>query len=468
MKLLQKILMIVICVIFFEPVNCMLDFDTIATVGTSIPSQFQPKWNDSAINANPPGVVAPNGIYVYFTVIPNGGIAAVANVNFAPLNLHVAHPVAAAVPVAGDTNIYFPEDGHQPTTQEAVEYSCATVNDPRIIEWYVAMFGGSSTIGVGANAVNFNQAGGIDIKAGFGNAPPGGGNQPRQKIILLDASMTHVGCCRSCSYDYHDNFWNLFRQVAANPVGRILLYRLLIEIRRIDNTGDGIAEVTLGIRPSAIRNRSRRISVIRTHGNEWNFFPDGRIEFADNNNSPIPTVIDRNRTALKKRELCIAMFHEMLHWYHCLRDTVRMNVENPHDLSANLNNPILNYYFGGVNPNTINNTWNQDNQRVAIEDMRTILGVTPGINGLDGNPINNFLNGDDLSENLFRCALNYQNIAQRRPRVYMRYGGSIIIHDVGSLNVIVLAHNVAFTTMSAIVINAAGNWTFVKNGAISP
>lgn len=40
--------------------------------------------------------------------------------------------------------IEFPIDGHQPTTPEAVEYSCANIDnrpDSPITEWYMKMFG---------------------------------------------------------------------------------------------------------------------------------------------------------------------------------------------------------------------------------------------------------------------------------------------------------------------------------------
>jgi hypothetical protein len=47
---------------------------------------------------------------------------------------------------------------------------------------------------------------------------------------------------------HRDDFCNIFRTVAANPVGRVLLYRLLIEVRSTDNDGMDVAkmELTLG------------------------------------------------------------------------------------------------------------------------------------------------------------------------------------------------------------------------------
>ncbi|MDR0556082.1 MAG: hypothetical protein LBG20_03730, partial [Holosporaceae bacterium] len=49
---------------------------------------------------------------------------------------------AQRAPIAGETNIYFPQDGHQPTTPDAVAWSCANVpcvdpNTDQITNWYI-------------------------------------------------------------------------------------------------------------------------------------------------------------------------------------------------------------------------------------------------------------------------------------------------------------------------------------------
>lgn len=66
------------------------------------------------------------------------------NVNCVPLNIQTAVAAAPQAPVAGDINIYFPQDGHQPTTPEAAAWSCSNVNNNNITDWYVRAFGGET------------------------------------------------------------------------------------------------------------------------------------------------------------------------------------------------------------------------------------------------------------------------------------------------------------------------------------
>ncbi|MDR0580803.1 MAG: hypothetical protein LBG04_01655 [Holosporaceae bacterium] len=432
------------------PLLPILDFDTIVALGTNIPSSFQPKW---FIQGN--GGAMPAGTYVYFTVIPNGG-GAVGNVGFAPLNINIIPPGAVAVlPIAGETNIYFPEDAHQPTTPEAAAWSCANVNDSRITDWYVAMFGGPVTIGV----VNVNQGNGVNnvnIKVGFGQQQ-GGGVQPNQSIISLGVSMVHVGCCPSCSYDYRDNFWEFFRQIANNPVGRILLYRLLIEIRRVINN---VGADEFG---NTQRNHLRSINIVnegRFPSNyTYMFYPNtarinvnpGRTGRADMNNVKFngqERYEAVSRLITGSTPYSVHLFHEMIHWFHALRYYGRYDTEivakryRGEDRKSN----FIDFYFGReldllhLNPAAPFNLWTgtgfvNDSEEIDLEEMRTILGIneniTQGVNrrtyqslcNSNNQQYGSYLNGDELSENLYRCALNEQLIHQNpQQHVYLRWG----------------------------------------------
>lgn len=296
---------------------------------------------------------------------------------------------------------------------------------------------------------------GLAVQAGF---DLNGANQP---IISMDNSTRYA--CGLCSYK--SKFWNLFRQIAANPVGRILLYRLLVEIRRHDNANNGIAEQN--IVHDNRRNGYRNILVEYGADGWWWSGLNATITFCNNPNNEVATVVNQNapHTAMKRRELCIALFHEMLHWYHYLRDCIRANVESGLPYTNNAN-PILAFYFD-INPNNPGNTWGNGDM-VRVEEIRTILGVSQNINGRNGAHIVGFLHGDDLSENLFRCSLSFQRSLRRQSNIPMRYGNGGIINNQTFQNQILLAYNVARNAMSLVEINAVGNWPFTINNAVSP
>ncbi len=46
-----------------------------------------------------------------------------------------------------------------------------------------------------------------------------------------------------------------------------------------------------------------------------------------------------------------SFFHELLHWYHFLRDRIRFNKERYHDFSIT-KHPISDYYWGDVKRET--------------------------------------------------------------------------------------------------------------------
>ena len=119
--------------------------------------------------------------------------------------------------------LYFPIDGFQPATDEAGQYSGARYNNPdnnRVTDWWVRVFGGNDAV----NAIHrgmYDRL--LELQMGFDST-----NNPVH-IIKVNVVGAPV--------NFERQFWQAFRTIAADPVGRVLLYRLLLEIRRLDRPG---------------------------------------------------------------------------------------------------------------------------------------------------------------------------------------------------------------------------------------
>jgi hypothetical protein len=115
----------------------------------------------------------------------------------------------------------------------------------------------------------------------------------------------------------------------------------------------------------------------------------------------------------------------MLHWYHFLRYYKRTQAElgiSFPDGTVPTNEVLRHYYFlkeqekvvesPSNNPKNLWGVilWNMAND-MAVEEMRTILGVPTELKG--------YLNGDDLSENLFRHFCTAKLFGKN---FYMRFG----------------------------------------------
>ncbi len=119
-------------------------------------------------------------------------------------------------------NIYFPCNGVQPTTEEAAEYSCANVDntlDSPITNWYMQMFGiqkyQNEFLSLGLNL----------------------NNNPYRILDISDLSTQDPDNELPKKYaSQQDAFIQNFKEIASTSVGRTLLYRILIEIRRNDGT----------------------------------------------------------------------------------------------------------------------------------------------------------------------------------------------------------------------------------------
>ena len=159
--------------------------------------------------------------------------------------------------VVPNTNcdLYFPTDGAQPDTTDAGIWSGARYigqpNDSEVTDWWVRVFGGNK-------AVNFSDVG-----------QP---RQPKEPKMGFDNGGVPEVIIKLGSPGLRKQFWRTFRDIAADPVGRVLLYRLLIEIRRVDDSGNGCCENGITLPPTDLtcRNKCRHLTV--THNNKKSSF----------------------------------------------------------------------------------------------------------------------------------------------------------------------------------------------------
>lgn len=322
----------------------------------------------------------------------------------------------------GQRNIYFPADGRQPTSEEAGIFSGAREMDPkinaRITSWYMQMFGYKK----GARSVPGFGIGGRDI-------------------------MT-------VATDNSDFFWEHFEKIASDPVGRVLLYRILIEINRQNADGIGLPEYDgknrlLGnkkrenylkeYRGLRDKCRSINIEVLPPTRNDLRdpFFsmgaPRRKIGFYTDGASVqiiVPQDLELGKSFLSipsDGELItvedyyrpdIFLFHEMLHWFHYLRYPERYLSENVVDMD-NLEDyrfSLFCFFYPNADEEC-HNLWTMGNSVkswYAAEEVRNILGAPDydseqqskflgGIN-YDKNGYHKFLNGDDISENAYRLS----------------------------------------------------------------
>lgn len=342
-----------------------------------------------------------------------------------------SHPGGGLIAaMAADGNIYFPENGEQPTEAEAEVLSCATIdvnniNSP-ITDWYVRMFGGQSTIIHPVPAIlqiGFSTLAGAYLTA----------LTPRpaaSAIITMDAAMTPTQT---------NAFWKDFRRIASSFIGRILLYRILIEIRRQRNIeGTWKAYVSTDVPGIISAANLKRRANCRNITISWDvrgnsFLKDEHTIKYANVNRKLTTICEKmgnnHPISIVERESHIGLFHEMVHWFYVLRHPERHSKERMAfkapaiSLRDTANRETIGGYFWGGIDNNNTNSWKVsatpwlgysiNDSYVNFEEIRTILGaptlvqyrlVVPN-NPFHPNPYI-FLNGDDLSENKYRVSVD--------------------------------------------------------------
>lgn len=244
-----------------------------------------------------------------------------------------------------------------------------------------------------------------------------------------------------------------FTTIAASFTGRLLLYRILIELKRERAQGkEPCAEVQSD---ELLGGGYRRADALRPEiafGGAYKFAPglngkkaqlfvlhkglppprlsvlyrgDGLTYYCAAP-EPIALARDQDRRA-------VALFHELLHWYHFLRNPARYGTEvggadmhAPRALSLANTDPdtVADYFWDVLDNNPApgqppaamgHQVWkasmlpwikvNGSEVCVNLEEIRTILGLPWDAEAEDFLRTSSFLEGDELSENLFRMEL---------------------------------------------------------------
>jgi hypothetical protein len=402
--------------------------------------------------------------------------------------------------------ICFPADGRQPTTEEAVVYSCANVpctnpdTDP-ITRWYMEMFGvisrGESIIcGFYSHSSTDSVVKSEHNTESFANSSLESVNSDKEsthtnKFYIMCGKMdTTNPHAQTQIINFHQNFNNYqnafirsFIQIASNPVGRLLLYRLLIEIIKSDHTKTTIVSNTEEEDFWSDDEGKNKKSITLK-------FERGKISYSYENSELILDLFnseERESFCVKKwghgfkiakmegLPIAISIFHEMLHWFHYLLDSKKVgfgetsSINDKVDDLPDLSNfstelsqrfPILKkYYYDNRHPGNI---WKADQlYDFSVEEMSVILG------DFDDNGQNI---GYELSENLFRCSLSYQLMSSKKIQspIPIRLGHFIDLNPTRKafeINAditypLINAHKTTVKTMNLIQPEAAAQWKF--------
>ena len=142
-------------------------------------------------------------------------------------------------------SLYFPVDGTQPHNSDVGKWSGANhiqqYNDKLITNWWISVFGGDQAVILsGENLIHSNDNTSDSMKEEDNN------------IIQVEEND-----------EFKQQFWQTFRIIASDPVGRALLYRLLIEIKHIDDLGNSCCEDGIILPPDDLngRNNCRNIHI---------------------------------------------------------------------------------------------------------------------------------------------------------------------------------------------------------------
>lgn len=345
----------------------------------------------------------------------------------------------------------------QPTTAVAAAESCANANardeQSATTKWFVAVFSGFANAGNGyVTPPNFD---------GFPENRPIHANA----IIRFDRvnhghDKAHNTTCTKalgCScLSAEQCFWDAFRRIASNPIGRVLLYRILIEIIRGTEAADALALHPAAAYNAAVRVMAHNLLVkfeLKTAVGA-RFVTNGTFVFS--NRLPAIPLVKKVHTGGANYEMCSSeeaiahtvsavMVHEFLHWYHFLRCHNRFSnywisllangglfqLVNVHPVSVDM-------YFGiAIAPGAL-----ESNSRAAwsddYEEILTIIGRNRGI--AMALPLE-YIEGDDLSENAYRMSCGL-------PHTYGYNRYNVFLEDVNVLN---YSTNVAHNCVQSII-----------------
>ena len=231
----------------------------------------------------------------------------------------------------------------------------------------------------------------------------------------------------SMSNKKRKNFIRNFYKIASTSVGRTLLYRLLLEIRRTDtknNNGciDSLTEKVLAPDDLDRRNACRRLGIItpyKTRSNSFNqrkksinFYPSKDTKKINALGEKIKDKVEIIKTSRTDE---VGLFHEMLHWFHTLREPERKKRES--QIACGTSDKELLTLKILMESEKLELWIGQKEKKnplseliLKMEEFRTIMGYTVSFSitiedKTVSYPTEEVLNGDDLSENLYRLCV---------------------------------------------------------------
>ena len=146
--------------------------------------------------------------------------------------------------LSSGSEILFPTDARQMSSEEVVQLSGANLDDGLVTKFYMAMFG----------LIKWE---GEYLEMGF--------NELNQTCRIFDLSSLNKKTRRA--------FTTNFRKIASNSVGRTLLYRLLLEIRRTNAEGSGCTDKVTGkISTTDALNQRNKCRSLKIERLSRNFF----------------------------------------------------------------------------------------------------------------------------------------------------------------------------------------------------
>lgn len=255
-------------------------------------------------------------------------------------------------------DLYFPTTGEQPSTPEAGWWSGARYtgsDDYKVTAWWIRVFGGNDAV---------NQSG-IYFKVKVADT------ERAPYMAKMKLGWRHILRLENATPAFRRDFWNDFRCIAEDPVGRVLLYRLLIEIRRYDTvTKRGCCDTRVVLTPPVLkqRNTCRSLSVLSAAYPSFDFF-NAQIRF-NTDGTEIGVLKTTNGTGVKieldRRPSDVVLFHEMLHWFHALQnETFVCSEYSGFDFAY-----VSRFYYGNLAELAL---WTTSG--LQEEEISTILGI---------------------------------------------------------------------------------------------
>lgn len=212
--------------------------------------------------------------------------------------------------------LFFPIDGSQPEVADVGEWSGAGYvgqdNDEAVTDWWIRVFGGN-------RAVELSHVGQPDILPATIMGFDRYGNP--EHIIQVMREYTN----------FERKFWSTFRVIASTAEGRVLLYRLLIEVRRMDDTGCGCCGPDIYLSDDfwlekEIRNFFRSVAVCYDATGYDTEQTTSEVRLRPNAYK-VPRFATKTRTT-EPSIIVEGLFHELRRWFCLLRNPGMQNEEN--------------------------------------------------------------------------------------------------------------------------------------------